>query len=122
MGYRFTAHFSTSFSTTSLRAELSYAYRPRATQAFAGSKPESSGILIATTTSSSVAVLRTLPEMPVSASETRGCCPAERVKTVTHIVELPDFVQDRIRIHEVRGFPEAPARGGTAESSWATTG
>jgi hypothetical protein len=34
-----------------------------ATQAFAGSKPESVGIFIATTTSSKVAVLRTLPEM-----------------------------------------------------------
>ena len=32
----------------------------------------------------------------------------QRVKTVTHIVELPNFVQDRIRIHEVRGFPESP--------------
>jgi hypothetical protein len=28
------------------------------------------------------------------------------VKTVTHIVELLYFAQDRIRIHGVRGFPE----------------
>ena len=30
----------------------------------------------------------------------------QQVKTVTHIVELLNFVQDRIRIHGVRGFPE----------------
>ena len=47
----------------------------------------------------------------------------QQVKTVTHVVELPNFVQDRIRMHGVRGFPESlTARGGTAESSWATTG
>lgn len=28
----------------------------------------------------------------------------QQVKTVTHIVELPTFVQDRIRMHGVRGF------------------
>jgi CRP-like cAMP-binding protein len=54
------------------------AQRPRATHAFAGSKPESSGIFIATTTSSKVAVLRTLPEMPMSASERKGCCSASK--------------------------------------------
>jgi len=46
------------------------------TQALAGSMPASSGIFMATTTSSNVAVLRTLPEMVMSASETRGCCSA----------------------------------------------
>jgi hypothetical protein len=46
----------------------------------------------------------------------------QRIKTVTHIVELPNFVQDRIRMHGVRGFPEGlTARSGTAESSWART-
>jgi len=54
------------------------AQRQRVTQAFAGSKPESVGIFIATTTSSNVAVLRMLPEMPMSASETRGCCSASK--------------------------------------------
>jgi hypothetical protein len=32
--------------------------------------------------------------------------PRQRVKTVTHVVELPNFVQDRIRMHGVHGFPE----------------
>jgi hypothetical protein len=78
------------------------------------SKPESIGIFIATTISSNVAVLRTLPEMPMSASETRGCCSARQVKTVTHVVELPNLVQDRIRMHGLRGFPESlTTRGGT---------
>ena len=46
----------------------------------------------------------------------------QQVKTVTHVVELPNFVQDRIRMHGVRRFPESlTARGGTAESSWAMT-
>src|ERR1035437_1783391 len=31
----------------------------------------------------------------------------QRVKTVTHVVELLNFVQDRIRIHGVHGFPES---------------
>jgi hypothetical protein len=30
----------------------------------------------------------------------------QRVKTVTHVVELPNFVQDRIRMHGVRGGSE----------------
>jgi hypothetical protein len=30
----------------------------------------------------------------------------QRVKTVTHLVELLNFVQDRIRMHGVRGFLE----------------
>ena len=30
----------------------------------------------------------------------------QRVKTVTHAVELLNFVQDRIRMHRVHGFPE----------------
>jgi hypothetical protein len=30
----------------------------------------------------------------------------ESVKTVTHVVELLNFVQDRIRMHEVHRFPE----------------
>ncbi len=47
-----------------------------ANQAFAGSKPASGPILVATSTCSRVAVLRTLPEMVMSASETIGCCSA----------------------------------------------
>jgi hypothetical protein len=43
----------------------------------------------------------------MSASETRGCCSASRVKTVTHVVELLNFVQDRIRMHGVHGFLES---------------
>jgi hypothetical protein len=39
----------------------------------------------------------------------------QQVKTVTHVVELPNFVQDRIRMHVVRCFPGSlTARGGTA--------
>jgi hypothetical protein len=30
----------------------------------------------------------------------------QRVKTVTHVVELLNFVQNRTRMHGVRGFPE----------------
>ena len=30
----------------------------------------------------------------------------QRVETVTNAVELLSFVQDRIRMHGVRGFPE----------------
>ena len=30
----------------------------------------------------------------------------QRVKTVTHVVELLNFVQDRTRMHGVRRFPE----------------
>jgi hypothetical protein len=36
--------------------------------------------------------------------------PRQRVKTVTHVVELPNFVQDRIRMHGVHGFPESLRR------------
>ena len=46
----------------------------------------------------------------------------QQVQTVTHVVELPNFVQDRIGCMGVHGFPESlTARGETAESSWATT-
>jgi hypothetical protein len=31
----------------------------------------------------------------------------QRVKAVTHIVELLNFVQNRTRIHKVRGFRKA---------------
>ena len=34
--------------------------------------------------------------------------PRQRVKTVTQIVELLNFVQDRIRAHGVRAFSEKP--------------
>jgi len=47
-------------------------------QAFAGSNPETCGIFVATSTSSRVAVLRTLPEMVINASEMRGCCSASK--------------------------------------------
>jgi hypothetical protein len=30
----------------------------------------------------------------------------QRAKTFTHAVELLNFVQDRIRMHRVHGFPE----------------
>jgi hypothetical protein len=40
----------------------------------------------------------------------------QQVKTVTHVVELLNFVQDRIRMHGVSSFPESlTAR--SAESS-----
>jgi hypothetical protein len=48
----------------------------RTSQAFAGSDPESGAIFVTTNTSNKVAVLRKLPEMVMSASETRGCCSA----------------------------------------------
>ncbi len=32
----------------------------------------------------------------------------QRVKTVTHVVELLNFVQDLIRMHGVRGFLRKP--------------
>ncbi len=32
----------------------------------------------------------------------------QRIKTVTHVVELLNFVQDRSRMHGVRGFLEKP--------------
>jgi hypothetical protein len=32
----------------------------------------------------------------------------QRVKTVTHVVELLNFVQNCIRVHEICGFPEKP--------------
>jgi hypothetical protein len=32
----------------------------------------------------------------------------QRVKTVTHAVELLNFVQNCIRVHEICGFPEKP--------------
>jgi hypothetical protein len=47
--------------------------------------------------------------MVMSASETRGCCPSSD-KTVAHVVELLNFVQDRSRMHGVRGFPKEPRR------------
>jgi hypothetical protein len=34
----------------------------------------------------------------------------QRVKTVTHVVELLNFVQDRIRMHGVRGFLRKPKK------------
>jgi hypothetical protein len=35
----------------------------------------------------------------------------QRVETVTHVVELLNFVQDRIRMHGVPGFLESLRRG-----------
>ena len=46
----------------------------------------------------------------MSASETRGMLPRQGVKTVTHVVELPNFLQDRIRMHCVHGFPKSLRR------------
>jgi len=34
----------------------------------------------------------------------------QRVKTVTHVVELANFVQDRTRMHGVHSFPESLRR------------
>ena len=45
-------------------------------QALAGLDPESGAIFVATSTSNNVALLRTLPAMPMSASERGGCSPA----------------------------------------------
>jgi len=33
---------------------------------------------------------------------------SQRVQTVTHVVELLDFVQNCMRVHEICGFPEKP--------------
>jgi len=35
----------------------------------------------------------------------------QRVKTVAHVIELSRFVQDRNRMHGVRGFLEKPKEG-----------
>ena len=51
-------------------------------------------------------MLRTFAEMVTSASETKGCSSASWVKTIAHAVELLNFVQDRIRMHGVHGFPD----------------
>ena len=47
----------------------------------------------------------------------------QRVKTVTHVVELLNFVQDRIRMHGVHDFLESLNQpvAELAESSWATS-
>ena len=43
----------------------------------------------------------------------------QQVKTVTDIVELPNLVQNRIRIRGYTASLETlTTRGGTAESSW----
>jgi hypothetical protein len=43
----------------------------------------------------------------------------QQVKTVTHVVELPNFVQDRIQMHGLRDFLESlTTRGGTAGVRW----
>ena len=36
----------------------------------------------------------------------------QRVKTVTHVVELLNLVQNRIRVHEICDFPETLEKGG----------
>lgn len=79
-------------------------------QAFAGSNPESGAIFVATSTPNNVAVLRTLPEMVMSAYEHEGMLPRQRVKAVTHVVELSNFVQNRLRMHGVHGFPASLRR------------
>jgi hypothetical protein len=65
---RFTVHFSTSFSTISvrLRSHTKVARERRTNQALAGSNPASGDIFGATSTSNNVAVLRTLPEVVMS--------------------------------------------------------
>jgi hypothetical protein len=47
-------------------------------QAFAGSNPEGGAIFVATSTSSSVAVLRTLPEMVMRLLKREGVVPPSR--------------------------------------------
>jgi hypothetical protein len=65
---------------------------------------ESGAIFVATSTSNNVAVLRTLPEMVVSAWETTGCYSAERVKTIAYVVELLNVVQNCNRMHGYEPF------------------
>ena len=74
---RFIVHFSTSFFTTNCHAAIPKCRSRRlrgAHQAFAGFNPKSGAIFTASSTSNNVAVLRTLPEMVMSAWETRGGC------------------------------------------------
>ena len=40
----------------------------------------------------------------------------QRIKTVTHVIELLDFMQDRSRLHGVHSFPESLRR---EEFRWA---
>jgi hypothetical protein len=62
-----------------------------ANQASAGSNSESDAIFVAISTSNRVAVLRTLPEIVTSASETRGLLFRQRVQTITHVVEFAEL-------------------------------
>jgi hypothetical protein len=53
--------------------------------------------------------------MEISASATRGVLLRQRVKTITHVVQLLNFVQNRIRVHEICDFPETPREGTTSD-------
>jgi len=92
---------SISFFTTSLRRDREAQLKKTATanQASAWSKPERGPIFVATRTRIKVAVIRTLPEMVMSASETTGYCSRQRVQTVAHAVKLLGFAQNRNRRH-----------------------
>jgi hypothetical protein len=68
--------FACILSALSIRITKPQSRKPKRNQASAGSKPVSVPILVATSTSNRVAVLRTLPEIVMSASETTGCTPA----------------------------------------------
>jgi hypothetical protein len=68
--------------------------------------PASGGIFVATRTSTELPCYERLPEMLMSASETRGCYPRQRVETVARAVELLSFVQDRIGTDGYAAFAE----------------
>ena len=70
---KFIVHFSTSFFTTSSQVAPKQIKKVAVGhQAFGASTPKSGAIFIATITTNNVAVLRTLPEMVMSAWEMRG--------------------------------------------------
>src|SRR5580698_10472577 len=41
----------------------------------------------------------------------------QRVKAVTHVIELLNFVQDCIRVHEMCGFPRRLEKRGTSDGT-----
>jgi hypothetical protein len=69
-------------------------------QALAVLSPETCANLIASITSNNVAVLRTLAEMVVSASETSGYWAASASRrSLARAVEILSFIQNRIPTH-----------------------
>ena len=101
---RFIVHFSTSFFTTNCHAAIPKCRSRRlrgAHQAFAGFNPKSGAIFTASSTSNNVAVLRTLPEMVMSAWEMRGA-----VRTANQ------DDRSRCRVVELRSESHSDALGG----------